>query len=204
MICRLSILVLLVGCFAEPDFSVADAEPETVDSAPVRPLPDAGRTPDMELIHPDAGPDVGVVDPDAAPEVDRVPIVGAWISEGDDLAPLLSGPPAHLIRLEASFGADGVISVALTNERLQRFELRGTYVVDSATDLPGIVVLQTGPEPARLEGVWQVDGDVLTYEVAQTEPPIADVTPPTPSGGFGSTSDGAFGRENVQTYRRVR
>jgi hypothetical protein len=201
-------LGLLVGCFPEPDFSTGDIEPgaDVADSAPAVRPPDAAPQIDRDQgIETDAELDAGsVVDPDAASPVEAPAIVGEWVSEGDDLSPLLAGPPAHLIRLEADFRADGVVTVALTNERLQRFDLNATYTLDASTDPASIVVVQTDPEPARLEGVWHVQGTVLTYEVAQTEPPIADVTPPTPSGGFGSTSDGAFGRDNVQTYRRVR
>ena len=187
------LLLPLGGCFAEPDFTEAvepdaaavfsDAAPE-VDGAGVRDAGDAG------------GFDAG---PDAAP----VALVGAWVSEGGDVAPLLAGPPANLIRLEAHFGADGALRVALTNERSQRFELGARYTLDSSTDPAGIEVVQHEPEPARLEGIWRVEGAVLTYEVAQTEPPIANVTPPTAAGGFGSTSHGAYGRDNVQTYRRA-
>jgi hypothetical protein len=40
----------------------------------------------------------------------------------------------------------------------------------------------------------------MKYEIAQTDPEIPGVTPATPEGGFGSTSGGAFGMMNVQTY----
>jgi hypothetical protein len=43
----------------------------------------------------------------------------------------------------------------------------------------------------------------MNYEVAQTEPQIAGVTPPTAQGGFGSTSGGAYGTTNVQKYIKI-
>jgi len=42
----------------------------------------------------------------------------------------------------------------------------------------------------------------MRYEVAQTQPPLQGVTPPTAAAGFGSTSGGAFGQANVQRYVR--
>ena len=58
------------------------------------------------------------------------------------------------------------------------------------------------PEAVRSTGIYRVDEDVLTYEVAQTDPPLAGVTPPDAAAGFGSTNNGALGEANVQTYRR--
>jgi hypothetical protein len=43
----------------------------------------------------------------------------------------------------------------------------------------------------------------MKYEIAQTEPAIAGVTPPTAAGGFGSTSGGAFGNWNIQVYQKI-
>lgn len=43
----------------------------------------------------------------------------------------------------------------------------------------------------------------MWYEVAQVDPAIAGVTPPTAAQGFGSTSGGAFGMANVQKYNWI-
>jgi hypothetical protein len=43
----------------------------------------------------------------------------------------------------------------------------------------------------------------MFYEVAQVDPAIAGVTPPTAQQGFGSTSGGAFGQANVQKYNWI-
>lgn len=200
----------LGGCFAPPDFgSPDDGVPDdarvghepAADAAP--PGIDAGGAADVGIVE-DAGEwsDAAQV-PDAAVDPGGSAIVGSWVSEGDDLSVLLAEPPASLVRLEVRFGDDGALLAAVTNERLQRFELRGSYTVDDSTDPATIVVLQTEPEPARSEGIWAVEGDLLTYEVAQVEPPLSNVSPPTAEGGFGSTSGGRFGRDNVQRYRSV-
>ena len=58
-------------------------------------------------------------------------------------------------------------------------------------------------EASTSEGLWRVEGDLLTYEVVQVQPPLpGGQTPPTPAGGFGSTNNGALGDDNVQRYRR--
>ncbi|MCA9558737.1 MAG: hypothetical protein KC583_09245, partial [Myxococcales bacterium] len=129
-------------------------------------------------------------------------IVGRWLSEGADLAPLLADPPASIRRIEATFGGDGRFRVVLTNDDLQSFELSGTYTTDPARDPATITLSQAQPEAVRSTGIYRVDGDVLTYEVAQTDPPLAGVTPPDAAAGFGSTNNGALGEANVQTYRR--
>ncbi len=202
---------LLAASCAEPVFTTSDAVPDARGGQR-----DAAAREDAapDALETDAEPsDAQAPDGPAAPAEDAAappadgpaahPLVGAWTSEGPDVAPLLGGPPAHLIRLEATFGADGTLVVDLTNERLQRFSLTGTYVTDTASDPAWIEVTQTDPEPARSEGLWRVEGEVLTYEVAQVEPPLDGVSPPDPEAGFGSTSGGRFGRDNVQTYRRV-
>ena len=43
----------------------------------------------------------------------------------------------------------------------------------------------------------------MNYEVAQTNPVITGVTPPTVEGGFGSTSNGAYGNLNIQKYIKI-
>lgn len=44
---------------------------------------------------------------------------------------------------------------------------------------------------------------LMWYEVAQTDPAVAGVTPPNAAQGFGSTSGGAFGMANVQKYNWI-
>ena len=204
--------VLLVGC-PEPEFRTTDAGPNdaeitdmiTLDAlvTDADPLADAGTALDA-----DVGEDAGQLE-DAALLEDATPdaalqaaLVGRWLSEGADLAPLLSGPPANLRRLEATFRADGTFVVAVRNQQAQAFSLEGTYTLDEGTDPAQITLRQTRPEPAVSEGIWVVEGDTLRYEVAQIDPPIAGVLPPSVAGGFGSTSNGDFGADNVQRYQR--
>jgi hypothetical protein len=70
-----------------------------------------------------------------------------------------------------------------------------------------IVLNQTavGGQPSEVtsEGIFKVypaAQDSMWYEVAQVDPAIPGVTPPTADQGFGSTSGGAFGTGNIQKY----
>jgi hypothetical protein len=105
------------------------------------------------------------------------------------------------------------------------FETNNTYVVDqwkggSKTTLTGtfvqtksgtgniwnIVLNQSTPTTLTAEGMFEVtDNDTkMKYEVVQTNPAIG-AAPPTPAGGFGSsTFNGtALGVANIQNYVRV-
>lgn len=86
--------------------------------------------------------------------------------------------------------------------------LTGTYLQtkSSVGNIYTIKLNQTTPTALTSEGIFEVSSDKtkMQYEVAQTSPNIAGVTPPTPAGGFGSTSAGAFAKNNVQNYVRVK
>lgn len=83
-------------------------------------------------------------------------------------------------------------------------ELTGTYVTSDGLDnIRNIILNQNAPTSLTSEGIYEVDGDMMTYEVAQTEPVQPGVTPPTPEAGFGSTSDGAFLDLNIQVYYKM-
>lgn len=132
-----------------------------------------------------------------------VALAGTWRSEGGDLSELFSGDPFHYVSVEATFAADGSYVVSSTDRDGTSYVLTGVW--SGADGQPGTVSLsQTEPYEAEAEGIWQVDGDTLTYEVVQTIPDYGFV-PPTPAGGFGSTSGpGLTPGLNVQLYQRVR
>jgi hypothetical protein len=127
-------------------------------------------------------------------------LAGDWVSRGDDVAPILSADPLNYRKIEARFGDDGTYEVVATDADGASVTLTGTYAADNATS-PGTITLeQATPYSATAEGIWEVAGTVLTYEVAQTVPDYG-WSPPTPSTGFGSTAgDGLEAGVNVQTY----
>lgn len=126
-------------------------------------------------------------------------IHGDWVSAGDDVSTLLA---FSYEQIDASFESDGTYLVVATDGDGGTTDFAGTYVVDISTTPPTIVLTQTTPTAAVAEGIWQVEADgSLTYEVIQTTPDIG-FAPPTPAGGFGSSSGpGLAAGANVQIYR---
>ncbi len=180
----------------------ADAAPTPTDAATAR---DGG-------LESDSGPPVTppTQPPTVPPASDS--IVGVWVSQGDDVAALLAGPGVNVVRLDVEFRADGTFVASYVDLDDRVAEFAGRFQTDTRTEPHGIVLDQSMPQTVRSEGIWRLApvaagrmsaGDVLTYEVAQTQPPLNGVSAPTPSAGFGSTSAGDFGTDNVQTYRRV-
>jgi hypothetical protein len=132
------------------------------------------------------------------------PLVGNWISEGSNLAPLLAGPPFNTETITAEFNSDATYTVVTTDTSGSAVTLTGTW---SSTEGEGLIrvvtVNQASPTTLTSTGIYSNVNGVLTYEVAQTNPPLTGVTAPTASGGFGSTSGGAFGMLNVQKYVQI-
>jgi hypothetical protein len=139
-----------------------------------------------------------------------VDLEGAWLSEGDNIAPVFLDPsaPAQLTRVEASFDGTSYTVYADTVQG-DSFTLSGTYVVDDCADgsTKHIMLEQTGPVPASFEGIYAIDSAsapaVMQYEVSQTggigfEPGLV---PPTCDGGFGSSQPA--GADNIQIYERM-
>lgn len=129
-------------------------------------------------------------------------ITGEWVSEGADLATLLADEPFNYLRVDASFGASGIYEVVGEDADGTLWPLIGTWSVTEGT--PGAIALdQTEPYAATAAGIWQVDGDVLTYEVVQTSPDYGFQAPTTGSGFGSSTGPGLTPGVNVQTYRWI-
>ncbi|MFN8319305.1 MAG: hypothetical protein U0V54_07760 [Saprospiraceae bacterium] len=121
-----------------------------------------------------------------------------------------SSPVAPIL---ATF-ADSIIAEFKTNSTYTvdqwksgaKVVLTGTYTqTKSGTgNIYNITLNQTSPTSLTAQGIFEVSSDnkSMKYEVAQITPAIPGVTPPTATAGFGSTSNGAFGQNNVQNYVR--
>lgn len=127
---------------------------------------------------------------------------GQWESSGANVAPILVTFASKLV---ATFNPDGTYSVLQTDPNGGQITLSGTYaqVESSVAGIWDITLNQSAPTQLTAKGIFQVDGENLTYEVAQIDPAITGVTPPTAAAGFGSTSGGAFAMGNVQKYIRL-
>ncbi|MDX9760106.1 MAG: IPT/TIG domain-containing protein [Bacteroidota bacterium] len=141
------------------------------------------------------------------------PIVGVWVSDSANVAPLLYGAPFHVRKIVATFKANGTYTVVQTDSSQTSLTLTGVWfaAVGGAAapndKIRTITVNQGTPSALTAEGIYEVtvdDGKIMmNYEVVQTEPPLAGVSKPTAEGGFGSTAGGTFGMINVQKYVRT-
>jgi hypothetical protein len=139
---------------------------------------------------------------DSAPVGEPGSLTGSWESVGDDVSALLSGEPFSIVRVDATFQADGAYRVDAENADGATASFAGTYTIGTDTAPATIAMSQTIPSAATSAGIWQVDGDTLTFETVQTVPDYGYV-PPTPEGGFGSTAGPDMSPGvNVQTYVR--
>jgi hypothetical protein len=143
----------------------------------------------LDITSPIDGADVEPDDSDAPSS--EAALVGSWRSAGADIAPLL----VDVVRVDATFEADGSYEVLTLLGDDSTWTLVGTWTSDLSTDPAAIALSQTSPWADAVEGIWGVDGDVLTWDVVS----VALGSPATPGGGFGSSS---AGDDNVQTYRR--
>jgi hypothetical protein len=194
---RALLLVLLTACSPDDDGSKYDTA-DTSDSGAVDADTDAGTDTDADT---DAGTDTDG-DTDAGSDTDTSsddPIVGAWVSQGTDLAPLFRNAFFDYQRVDADFSADGSYDVLVTLNDGATVTLTGTYTTDTSTEPHRISVEQTAPEAQSSAGIYAVSGDTLTYEIASES---AGCTPPTPATGFGSSSCPNLAPGDLtQTYR---
>ncbi len=120
------------------------------------------------------------------------PIIGTWISQGSDVAPLLAGAPFNNVKITATFKADATYSVVGIDSSNKEVDYSGTYEImqSGINNIVQIRLSQVMPSTAQAEGMYQVDTSQtpqrMQYEVVQTQP-TNGLTPPTPDKGFGST-----------------
>ncbi len=98
--------------------------------------------------------------------------------------------------------------------RMEHFDATGAKTIyegiyeqdiSDTTDYYYIRLRQSSPFPAVSEGiaaVYLAQPDSMYLEIVQTNPHIGALAP-TLTGGFGSSSEGALGRSNIQRFRRI-
>lgn len=129
---------------------------------------------------------------------------GVWQSSKSNVAPLL----VTLFQIDSiwvEFRTNNTYEVRQWNkDGVQLPTLSGTYTQSQSNvgNIWTIRLEQTQPSALISEGIFEITGNTMKYEVVQTQPDIQAV-PPTPQGGFGSTNGGALGQANVQTYVRI-
>ncbi len=132
-----------------------------------------------------------------------VGVQGVWLSAGVNVAPFLAGAPFNIDSIKADFATNQTYTVTSYSGGTQTV-LTGTYVqaASGVGSIWNITVNQTAPTTLTSEGIFEVIGDNMTYEIAQTEP-ATGFAAPTAAGGFGSTGGGVLGMALVQKYVRV-
>lgn len=127
-------------------------------------------------------------------------LLGTWLSEGADVSPLFTSVDYDSV--QATFGSDCSYQVLAVTGAGDSYDINGTWSADEGTDPATIVQTQAQPYEATADGIWQIVGDTLTFEVVQTDPDYG-FTAPTPTSGFGSTAgQGLSAGDNTQTYQR--
>lgn len=134
-------------------------------------------------------------------------IMGTWVSEGDNVAPLLV-TYFNVAKVTAEFKTDYTYLVNQFNigntTTTPDLVFSGTYEIAKSTvgNIWTITCHQELPYAADASGIFEVktNPEVLWYEVAQTTG--TQNIPPTPAGGFGSTNGGTLLQMNVQKYVR--
>lgn len=133
-------------------------------------------------------------------------LVGTWISEGaGQVAPGLA-TTLKTKRITATFNENKTYTVVSVDSSNAAVTFTGTW--EAGNQAPGsirsIVLNQSTPTAIVSSGIFQVEGNNLTYEVIQTTPAIDGFTAPTVEGGFGSTSylNTRLGEIWIQRYVR--
>jgi len=122
------------------------------------------------------------------------PIVGTWAATSS-LNPVTAEFREDLTYQVSTSFVDTVITRS------------GTYstTLDVPNELFNLVMIEASSDDSTttFEGIFEVfigSPNSMTFEIVQTEPMVMGLTPPTTTDGFGSTSEGAFGDDFVQTF----
>ncbi len=134
-------------------------------------------------------------------------IVGNWVSEGTNVAPLLV-QYFDITRITAEFNENGSYLVkSYTSEDVET-TYSGVYTQTKSGvgEIWNIELIQSVPSAVTSEGIFEITVNPgapreLTYEVVQTNPAVG--TAPTAEAGFGSSNGGALGEANVQKFVEV-
>jgi len=134
-------------------------------------------------------------------------IVGEWYSSGSDVAVLLSYY-FTIDSIYAKFESNNTYLVESYTVNGTKTTYAGTYTQQASGTgtIWNIVLNQSTPTAVTSEGIFQITlTDTkykMQYEVAQTTPSIG-ATAPTATAGFGSTSGGALGSNNIQKFVKI-
>lgn len=142
----------------------------------------------------DTDESAGETDDETTGGAEDVTIVGTWLSEGKNVAPILV-QLAGTVSLTATF-EDTAYDVLTVDMDGQEVSFTGVYTVEeSGVDgIMNITLEQSTPQTITSEGIYAIDNSTnpptLRYEVVQTVPDIG-AEAPTAELGFGGTNLGS-------------
>lgn len=135
-------------------------------------------------------------------------IVGTWVSTGTNIPLGLRMAPIKAKNIVATFNANNTYTVVSTDSSNANTTFTGTWT-SAAGSTAGVIraisLSQATPAALTSQGIFQVTGTTMKYEVIQTSPAIQGVTAPTVSGGFGSSAYNGTpfpAQMYVQTYTK--
>jgi hypothetical protein len=128
------------------------------------------------------------------------PMIGTWISSGSDVAIGLS-TSMRVAMVTATFSANHTYRIDITDSTHAVTTYAGTWTAAGSNGVRAITLAQTSPAASIEEGVFQIDGARLTYEVVTTQPAVNGMTAPTVAAGFGSTAQEGVTRGSTWIQR---
>jgi hypothetical protein len=122
------------------------------------------------------------------PTTPKDAIVGTWVSEGNNVA-LGLRVALRTKKIVATFNENKTYTVVATDSSDVSVTYTGTYQSAGVADtlIHEITLNQQSPVSLTSQGIYQLKGNTMTYEVIQVNPPLQGFTPPTVQEGFGST-----------------
>ena len=117
-------------------------------------------------------------------------IIGTWISTGSDVAVGLTNS-VHAAAVKATFNADMTYRIEIIDSTHTTMTYAGTWAATGMQHgLRSITLTQQLPVAGTEQGVFEVSGARLTYDVVPMASASRGASAATVAGGFGSSTQG--------------
>lgn len=196
-----SIQIVYPAFTQEGIIEVVDNNPFQMRLEVVQTVPDIGAT--VPTVEEGFGADPTLGDSNIQVYANEDAIVGTWLSEGENIAPILVSL-FNYDRVQVVFGDNGTVALTTRVSGGAETTTNGTYALDESPDGGKIYSIDIIYPAFEQGGIVEIDAGLvpneLTLEAVQTVPDIG-ATRPTPAEGFGA--DPTLGTSNIQVYVRV-
>jgi hypothetical protein len=179
---------------------VTDDNPHRMRLEGVQTIPNIGAT--VPTVEAGFGADPALMDSNIQVYASDDTPVGTWVSEGENIAPLLVSL-FNYDRVVVVFGSGGTVALTTRVAGGAENTVNGTYAITEDGTGSKIYSIEIIYPAFEQGGIVEFDANVspneMMLEVVQTVPAIG-ATVPTPAAGFGA--DPALGDTNIQVYVR--